>query len=148
MESLRLDHIGIAVRSIDQALPLWRDALGAKIGDREAIPSQQVEVLFLETGETRTELMEPTSSDGAVSRFIEKRGEGLHHIAYRVEDLSATMKKLESAGSKLIYSEPRPGSHSTLINFIHPTSTGGILIELVEYTTGDQTSHPEEERST
>ncbi|MDE0960476.1 MAG: methylmalonyl-CoA epimerase [Planctomycetota bacterium] len=145
MDSLKLDHIGIAVRSIEQVIPLWRDTLNAKLGDRETIPSQQVEVLFLETGETRTELLEPTSPDSAVSRFIEKRGEGLHHIAYQVEDLTATMKQLISAGSKLIYPEPRPGSHSTLINFIHPSSTGGVLIELVEYPAGCDSSHRKEE---
>ncbi|MEE2856919.1 MAG: methylmalonyl-CoA epimerase [Planctomycetota bacterium] len=133
MSSLQLDHIGIAVRSIDAALPLWRDALHATIGSRETIPSELVEVQFLKTGATTTELVEPTCDESPVHRFIEKRGEGLHHVAYRVENLGETMGRLSAAGSTLIYPQPRRGSHETLINFIHPSSTGGILIELVEY---------------
>ncbi len=140
-----LDHVGIAVRSIDAALPLWKDALGAKVGDRETIPSQEVTVLFLETGESCTELLEPTGENSPIQRFIEKRGEGLHHIAYRVEDLETVMKNLDNAGSRLLYPEPRPGSHQTRINFIHPSSTGGILIELVEYPEGKKRTSVEEE---
>lgn len=140
-----LDHVGIAVRSIDAALPLWKDALGAKVGDRETIPSQEVTVLFLETGESCTELLEPTGENSPIQRFIEKRGEGLHHIAYRVEDLEMVMKNLDNAGSRLLYPEPRPGSHQTRINFIHPSSTGGILIELVEYPEGKKRTSVEEE---
>jgi len=142
---LILDHVGIAVRSIDAALPLWKDALGAKVGDRETIPSQEVTVLFLETGESCTELLEPTGENSPIQRFIEKRGEGLHHIAYRVEDLETVMKNLDNAGSRLLYPEPRPGSHQTRINFIHPSSTGGILIELVEYPEGKKRTSVEEE---
>jgi len=142
---LILDHVGIAVRSIDAALPLWKDALGAKVGDRETIPSQEVTVLFLETGESCTELLEPTGENSPIQRFIEKRGEGLHHIAYRVEDLEMVMKNLDNAGSRLLYPEPRPGSHQTRINFIHPSSTGGILIELVEYPEGKKRTSVEEE---
>ena len=140
-----LDHVGIAVRSIDAALPLWKDALGAKVGDRETIPSQEVTVLFLETGESCTELLEPPGENTPIQRFIEKRGEGLHHIAYRVEDLEMVMKNLDNAGSRLLYPEPRPGSHQTRINFIHPSSTGGILIELVEYPEGKKRTSVEEE---
>jgi len=85
MSSLQLDHIGIAVRSIDAVLPLWRDALHATLGDRETIASELVEVQFLSTGDTTTELVEPTCDESPVHRFIEKRGEGLHHVAYMVE---------------------------------------------------------------
>ncbi|RUA10681.1 MAG: methylmalonyl-CoA epimerase [Bacillota bacterium] len=145
MSSLQLDHIGIAVRSIDAVLPLWRDALHATLGDRETIASELVEVQFLSTGDTTTELVEPTCDESPVHRFIEKRGEGLHHVAYRVENLAETMGRLTAAGSVLIYPQPRQGSHETMINFIHPSSTGGILIELVEYPQQGSGQSAEEE---
>ncbi len=140
-----MDHVGIAVRSIDAALPLWRDAMGAEVGDRETIPSQEVTVLFLKTGESCTELLEPSGEDSPIQRFIDKRGEGLHHIAYQVENLESVMTNLGEAGARLIYPDPRPGSHQTRINFIHPSSTGGILIELVEYPEGKKRTSVEEE---
>jgi methylmalonyl-CoA/ethylmalonyl-CoA epimerase len=133
MNQPQLDHIGIAVNSIEDALVLYRQILGIELGPREQIPSQKVEVQFLETGQTRTELLEPTSEDSPIANFIEKRGPGLHHMAYKVDNLQRTMDDLKDAGSRLIYPEPRPGSHGTRINFIHPAATGGILIELVEY---------------
>lgn len=142
---MKMDHVGIAVRSIDAALPLWRDAMGAEVGDRETIPSQEVTVLFLKTGESCTELLEPSGEDSPIQRFIDKRGEGLHHIAYQVENLESVMTNLGEAGARLIYPDPRPGSHQTRINFIHPSSTGGILIELVEYPEGKKRTSVEEE---
>ena len=140
-----LDHIGIAVNSISDALALYRDALGLVVGEREEVVSQQVRVQFLETGETKTELLEPSSADSPIGRFIEKRGEGLHHIAYRVENLQKMMDDLEESGCRLIYPEPRPGSHGTRINFIHPSSGGGILVELIEYPEQEAGNTSEEE---
>ena len=140
-----LDHIGIAVKSISDALAFYQDALGIEVGEREEIVTQKVRVLFLETGETRTELLEPSSEDSPIAHFIEKRGEGLHHIAYRVESLIDTMASLEQSGCRLVYPEPRPGSHGTRINFIHPSSGGGILVELVEYTDEELGQTSEEE---
>ena len=134
MTQPQLDHIGIAVKSITDALSLYRDTLGIEVGDSEEVQSQKVKVQFLETGQTRTELLEASSDDSPIAHFISKRGEGLHHIAYRVENLQQSMNQLTAAGCRLIYPDPRPGSHGTLINFIHPTSSGGILIELVEYS--------------
>ena len=119
--------------------------MGAEVGDRETIPSQEVTVLFLKTGESCTELLEPTGEDSPIQRFIDKRGEGLHHIAYQVENLESVMTNLGEAGARLIYPDPRPGSHQTRINFIHPSSTGGILIELVEYPEGKKRTSVEEE---
>ncbi|MGE4620395.1 MAG: methylmalonyl-CoA epimerase [Planctomycetota bacterium] len=133
MNHPQLDHVGIAVNSIDDSLILYQEILGIETGPREQISSQKVSVQFLETGQTKTELLEPTSEDSPIANFLKKRGPGLHHIAYKVENLQHTMSKLKDAGSRLIYPEPRPGSHGTRINFIHPSSTGGILIELVEY---------------
>ncbi|MEC9476039.1 MAG: methylmalonyl-CoA epimerase [Planctomycetota bacterium] len=142
----QLDHIGIAVKSISGALSLYRDTLGIELGDSEEVPSQKVKVQFLETGQTRTELLEATSVDSPIAEFISRRGEGLHHIAYRVENLQQSMNQLATAGCRLIYPDPRPGSHGTLINFIHPTSSGGILIELVEYS-HDSPDHASGEES-
>ena len=107
-----LDHIGIAVNSISAALAFYQDALGLAVGEREEIVTQKVRVQFLETGETRTELLEASSEDSAISRFIEKRGEGLHHIAYRVEDLEAAV-----AGEDIIYGPFNPGEFAT-VSFI------------------------------
>jgi methylmalonyl-CoA/ethylmalonyl-CoA epimerase len=140
LKGLVIDHIGIAVRSIDQALSLWRDGLGAKTGHREFVETQKVHVAFLETGEGKTELLEPSSPDSPIARFIEKKGEGIHHIAYRTPHLETTMSQLGKNGAKLIYDTPQPGSHGTRINFVHPGSAGGVLIELVEYPTREELS--------
>ena len=141
----QLDHIGIAVKSISDSLLLYRDLLGIAVGETEEVPTQKVRVLYLETGQTRTELLEAISEDSPIARFIDKRGLGLHHIAYRVENLQKSMDQLVESGCRLIYSEPHPGSHGTQINFIHPTSAGGILVELVEYLNDDTGQSPGEE---
>ena len=130
---LQIDHVGIAVKSIEKSLQLWRDGLGASVSEKEEVPSQKVLVAFLNTGEGKTELLEPTSDDSPIARFIEKKGEGIHHIAYKTEDLSSTLTRLKEQGAQLIYDEAQPGSHGTMINFIHPATSGGGLIELVQY---------------
>jgi len=124
-----VDHIGIAVRSIEERVSLYR-ALGLAVAGEEVVPAEKVRVAFLPVGETRVELLEPTAPDSPVARFIEKRGEGLHHICFEVEDIRATMAELAALGFELLSAEPKAGAHSSLVCFIHPRSAGGVLIEL------------------
>ncbi len=137
---LTIDHVGIAVRSIEESLKFWQDGLGAEASHREEVATQKVIVAFLDTGEGKTELLEPTSPDSPIARFIERKGEGIHHIAYRTADLCKTMARLSEVGTQFIYDTPQPGSHGTQINFVHPGSAGGVLIELVEYPTREELS--------
>lgn len=131
-EPLPLDHVAIAVSSIDETLPALRLLTQGEASPRERVESQGVDVVFLGTGEGRLELVEPLTADSPVARFLERRGPGLHHLAYRVADLAATLRELEAAGVELIDREPREGAHGRLVAFIHPRSAGGVLIELVE----------------
>ena len=127
-----IDHLGIAVRSIEEARGFYHDVLGLELGGIEEIPDQKVRVVFFQIGEVRIELLEPTSNDSPVARHLEKRGPGLHHIAYRVDDLSTTLAALKSAGVKLIDESPRDGAHGMKIAFAHPASTGGVLTEFCQ----------------
>ncbi len=124
-----VDHIGIAVRSIDERLSLYR-ALGLQADGEDVVPTEKVRVAFLPVGETRVELLEPTAPDSPVARFIERRGEGLHHICFKVADIRATMAELAALGFELLSGEPKAGAHGSLVCFIHPRSAGGVLIEL------------------
>jgi methylmalonyl-CoA/ethylmalonyl-CoA epimerase len=124
-----VDHIGIAVRSIDERLSLYR-ALGLEAVGEELVPTEKVRVAFLPVGKTRVELLEPMAPDSPVARFIERRGEGLHHICFEVADIRATMTELAALGFELLSGEPKTGTHGTLVCFIHPRSAGGVLIEL------------------
>ncbi|MGB2986261.1 MAG: methylmalonyl-CoA epimerase [Phycisphaerae bacterium] len=128
----RIDHLGIAVRSLEEASRFYRDVLGLECGGSEEIPDQKVRVVFFQVGEVRIELLEPTVDDSPIARFLEKRGPGLHHVAYRVEDLPATLAALKSTGVKLIDEAPRDGAHGMKIAFAHPKSTEGILTEFCE----------------
>ena len=130
---MKLDHIGIATRGIDQALELWRDSLGLALKQTEEIAEQGVRVGMVPLGETQVELLEPLSDDSPVGRFLEKRGPGLHHIALRVDDIRAELAKLKKNGARLIDETPRTGAGGCLVAFIHPSSTGGVLLELVEH---------------
>jgi len=130
---MKLDHIGIATRGIDQALELWRDSLGLALKQTEEIAEQGVRVGMIPIGETQVELLEPLSDDSPVGRFLEKRGPGLHHIALRVDDIRAELAKLKRNGARLIDETPRTGAGGCLVAFIHPSSTGGVLLELVEH---------------
>ena len=130
--SSRIDHIGIAVRSIDESLKLYRDALGLKSGRRVIVEHEKVEVALLPLGESRLELIEPRSDDSAVARFIAKRGEGLHHIALRVPDLEAAVERMLARGARLI-TKPQTGAEEYRYVFVDPKSTGGVLLELMEY---------------
>lgn len=127
-----LDHIAIAVPSITDALPLYELIAGARSSTVERVESQHVDVVFVGSGTTRIELLQPTSPESTVQRFLDRRGPGLHHIAYRVADIEATLKRLSDAGIRLLDEKGRPGAGGHKVAFLHPQSTGGILIELVE----------------
>jgi methylmalonyl-CoA/ethylmalonyl-CoA epimerase len=126
-----LHHIGVAVRSLQERVPLYV-ALGLPVGGGEEVPSENVRVTFLPLGDTRIELLEPTSPDSAVARFIAARGEGVHHICFEVDDLEATMAALAAQGFRLVSETPRVGARDTQVCFVHPKSTGGVLIELCQ----------------
>ena len=127
-----LAHIGVVVRSIEESLPALVAALGLEHTATEEVPSQKVRVAALEGGGQVIELVEQTSDDSPISRFLEKRGPGIHHIAFKVDDLEATLARLREAGVTLIDATPRPGAFGKRIAFLHPKSTGGILIELCD----------------
>ena len=128
----KINHIGIAVNSIENSLPFYRDVLGMTYEGSEEVAEQRVRVAFLAVGESRIELLEPTSPDSPVAKFLEKNGEGTHHVAYEVEDLEGALAELAAAGVKLIDQVPRRGAHGTRIAFLHPKATGGVLTELCE----------------
>ena len=133
MTPLRLDHIGIAVADLGQALTLWRDSLGATLLDTETVAEQGVRVAFLDTGESRTELLEALGEDSPIARFLASGKRGIHHVAYQVDDLDSTLQRLGESEVPLIHEQPIAGSRGTRIAFVHPRGTGGVLIELVEY---------------
>lgn len=128
----RIDHLGIAVRSIEEASRFYRDGLGLQCTGVEEVPGQKVRVVFFPLGEVRIELLEPTAADSPIARFLEKKGPGLHHVAYLVDDLPATLAALKAAGVRLIDEEPRDGAHNMRIAFAHPKSTGGVLTEFCQ----------------
>ena len=127
----RIDHIGIAVRSIEDALPFYRKSFGLEPVHREEVASQNVRVAFLQAGETAIELVEPTSSKGAVARFLNARGPGLHHLAFRVNGIHQEMNRLKKEGLPPLEEDPRVGARGHLICFLHPRLASGVLIELV-----------------
>ncbi|OCA86305.1 methylmalonyl-CoA epimerase [Pradoshia sp. D12] len=127
-----IDHIGIAVRSISKALPLYEGIFGMVNEGEEIVESQGVRVAFLSTGNTRIELLEPLNESSAVAKFIAKRGEGIHHIALEVSDIKERIKEIKDNGIQLIDEEPRPGAHHTQVAFIHPKSVQGVLVEVLE----------------
>ncbi|PKN11806.1 MAG: methylmalonyl-CoA epimerase [Deltaproteobacteria bacterium HGW-Deltaproteobacteria-4] len=128
----KINHIGVAVRSIDASTPFYRDVLGMTFEGTEVVAEQKVKVAFFAVGESRVELLEPTADDSPVAKFLEKNGEGTHHIAYEVDDLVATLAKLKAAGVRLIDEVPRCGAHGTRIAFLHPKASGGVLTELCQ----------------
>jgi methylmalonyl-CoA/ethylmalonyl-CoA epimerase len=125
-----LDHIGIAVKDLGSALAFYRDALGLDIEAPEEIASQHVRAHFVTVGQARLELLEATAAESPIAKYIDKHGPGLHHITLRVDDIHATLTALKARGTQLIDDEPRAGAEGSLIAFIHPKSTGGVLIEL------------------
>jgi methylmalonyl-CoA epimerase len=128
---ITIDHLGIAVRSLDQALRFYQDQLGLAVSLRETVEQEKVRVAMLPLGEPRIELLEPTEADSVIGKFLDKRGEGLHHIAIRVPDLTAAVERLRSSGAHLL-NEPRVGAGGHLYVFVHPASTGGVLLELIQ----------------
>ncbi len=128
----KIDHIGIAVNSIEKALEVFQDALGLELGGTEVVETQKVKVAFLKVGETRLELLEPTEEDSNVGKHLAKRGEGIHHVALEVADIQGAIKQLQDKDVKLLNKEPVPGAHNTRIAFLHPKATHGMLTELVE----------------
>jgi methylmalonyl-CoA epimerase len=130
MNTTVIDHIGIAVNSIDESLKFWETALGIKCAGVETVEDQKVRTAFLPLKDSEVELLEPTSPDSTIAKFIEKRGEGIHHLAIRVDDLERALGELKERGIKLIDETPRRGAGGAMIAFIHPKATGGILLEL------------------
>jgi methylmalonyl-CoA/ethylmalonyl-CoA epimerase len=129
---MKVDHIGIATRGIDEAAKFYRGVLGLDMTETEEVAEQKVRVAMLPIGESRIELLEATSEDSPISRFLEKRGPGIHHIAVCVDDIRATLADLKQKGTRLIDEAPRRGAGGCLVAFVHPSSTGGVLLELVQ----------------
>jgi methylmalonyl-CoA/ethylmalonyl-CoA epimerase len=130
---MKVDHIGVATPSIEEALKFWRDALGLEVTHTETVEEQGVHVAMLPAGEPRVELLEPTGPASPVAKFLEKRGPGIHHIAVRVSDIRAALARLKREGARLIDEEPRVGAGGCLVAFVHPSASGGVLLELVEH---------------
>jgi len=128
---LSIDHLGIAVRSLEAALEFYEQQLGFSVGLRETVEQERVKVAMLPAGGPRIELLEATGPDSVIAKFIEKRGEGLHHVAIKVPDLAAAVERLRSSGARLL-NDPRPGAGGHLYVFVHPSSTGGVLLELIQ----------------
>lgn len=125
-----IDHIGIAVRSLDESVPFYRDALGLTPSAIEEVPSQQVRTVFFNLAGVHLELLEPTSSESPIARFIEKNGPGIHHLALKTDNITAQLSQAASAGCRLINETPFEGANDRLVAFLHPKSTGGVLLEL------------------
>jgi len=132
MKPTHIEHIGIAVKSIDEALPFYENVLGLKCYNVEEVADQKVRTAFFMIGQTKIELLESTDPEGPVGKFIEKRGEGIHHIAFAVDQIEDKLRKAEAAGIRLIDSTPRKGAEGLSIAFLHPKSTFGVLTELCE----------------
>ena len=131
---MKINHLGIATRGIDEALSFWSDALGLENVHTEVVEDQKVRVAMLPLGESRIELLEPISDDSPISKFLEKRGGGIHHIAVEVDDINAALARLKEKGVRLIDENPRIGADGCLVAFVHPSSANGVLLELVQTT--------------
>ena len=130
---MKIDHIGIAVRALGEATKSYEENFGLKISSMDQVDEQGVRLAMLDIGESRLELLEPTRPDSPIGKFLSKRGEGLHHIAIQVENLELVLTRLKGAGVRLIDEKPRNGAHNTKVAFIHPSSTHGVLMELVQH---------------
>jgi methylmalonyl-CoA/ethylmalonyl-CoA epimerase len=128
----RIDHIGIAVPDLETALTPYVEGLGIQVAHREEVATQKVRVAMMPVGETNIELLEPTSEDSPIAKFLEGRGPGIHHIAIAVDDIEAAMERMNAAGVRMIDTGPRPGAGGTKVAFAHPKAFGGVLVELVE----------------
>lgn len=132
MKVQKIDHLGIAVKSIEEGKSFWSDVLGLEFEGSETVEEQKVTTAFFPVGESEVELLESTSPDGPVARHIEKKGEGIQHVAFRVENIEEALKELQEKGIRLIDEKPRKGAGGAKIAFLHPKSTKGILVELCE----------------
>ena len=128
----KINHIGIAIQSLADAIPFYRDNLGMAFMGTEEVAEQKVTVAFFQIGESKIELLEPTADDSPVAKFIEKNGAGIHHIAYEVEDIEAAIARLTADGARMIDTVPRNGAHGARIAFIHPKTSQGVLTELCQ----------------
>lgn len=128
----KINHIGIAVQSLDATIPFYRDALGMPFQGIEEVAEQKVRVAMLGIGEAKIELLEPTSPDSPIAKFLEKNGQGIHHIAYEVADIRAAIDHMQSQGARMIDEQPRNGAHGSQIAFVHPKSSNGVLTELCQ----------------
>lgn len=133
MELTHIEHIGIAVRSIEEQLPYYEGVLGLKCYNIETVEDQKVKTAFFKIGQTKIELLEPTSEESTVAKFIEKRGEGIHHIAYATKNVNEALKEMEAKGVRLIDTQARAGAEGLSIAFLHPKSTGSVLTEICEH---------------
>jgi methylmalonyl-CoA epimerase len=129
---MKIDHIGIATRGIDNAAVFWREALGLEAEASQDVGEQRVRVAMLPIGESCLELLEATSDDSPIAKFLDQRGPGIHHIAIRVDDIRGSLERLREIGTRLIDETPRVGAGGCLVAFIHPSSANGVLVELVE----------------
>lgn len=127
---LKIEHIGIAVKKINEAIPLFEKLLNTPCYKTETVESEKVTTAFFQTGDSKIELLESTDTEGVIARFIEKKGEGFHHIAFAVDDIEQEMKRLKEEGFALLSDTPMPGADNKLICFLHPRHTGGVLVEL------------------
>lgn len=134
MNERALDHVGIAVPSLDRAIPFWTSITGGESTPRELVESQGVEVVFVGTGAARIELLAPTRDDSPLARFLQKRGPGMHHVCYRVPDIATALAEASAAGIELIDRTARPGAGGHLVAFLHPRSADGVLIELSQHS--------------
>ena len=132
MNILKIDHLGIAVNSIEEGKNFWTDVLGLKFEGTETVEPQKVTTAFFPVGESEVELLESTAPDGPVAKFIEKKGQGIQHIAFRVENIEAALEELKEKGIRLIDEKPRKGAGGAKIAFLHPKATQGVLVELCE----------------
>lgn len=129
---LKVEHIGIAVKSLTTSVPLFEQLLNTPCYKQEAVDSEQVATAFFLQGDTKIELLEATGADSAIAKFIDKKGEGIHHIAFEVEDIHSEMKRLSAAGFTLLMETPKKGADNKLICFLHPKGTNGVLVELCQ----------------
>ncbi|MGB4598878.1 MAG: methylmalonyl-CoA epimerase [Trichlorobacter sp.] len=127
-----INHIGIAVQSLDASIAFYRDSLSMPFKGVEEIAEQKVKVAMLQVGESKIELLEPTSPDSPIAKFLEKNGPGIHHVAYEVKDIEAAIAQMIASGARMIDEQPRNGAHGTRIAFVHPKSSGGVLTELCQ----------------
>jgi methylmalonyl-CoA/ethylmalonyl-CoA epimerase len=132
----RIDHIGVATDDLDGAIALYEETLGMPVAHRETVESQGVEAVLLDVGEGHVELLRPLGPETPVGKYLEKKGPGLHHVAYSVDDIEGVLGRLKEAGIELIDSEPRAGIRDSRVAFVHPRSTGGVLTEIVEPAEG------------